>query len=820
MLFGKKKTQIKRDENQPKEAVAKKKKVSSNRRIPKDVHESIPYKSVYPNGIIEDYDGCFSKSYRIEDANFQTEDENKKEAMFMDYERLLNCVSKGMRAQLVIYNRSVDADTVRNNVLMKPRDDGHNDMRDEWNDLFLEKLQSGRNNLSKEKIFTITTEADSIITANDILKNADKDVNAAVRKINRVDTKPMTIGERLGILYDIYNYNNDFPFAKKVASITQNNQLDLNTLSRHGMSTKDLIGPDSMDWYASKFNIGEACCAAYYLDHLPTILNTDILNSISNISCNMLLSVTYVPLDQSVAVKMIREQATAVHAQIANIQKQNGGLNYIPSELENASEQTKDLLSDIMKRDQKIFKVSVIIILFAKNQEELNQYTKTLRSTVQGNLCQLRRLTNQQELAFNTALPLAEMQVSLDRILTTEAAGVFQPFSVQELYQKDGNYYGLNAISKNMIRYNRKSVSGAYTGIVLGKSGSGKSFLVKQELIQNYLNTNDQIIVIDPEGEYRKIAEALGGTVIKIDSSSKLHLNPLDMDMRFGGSGESPLVVKSDAILTLVEIMVGGEGMLSAIDKNIVQRCVSQIYRPYIDYMETQADRGITCDRSAMPTLADFYEALTKQPEPQAQMLATAIENYCVGVYDTFAHRTDPELNVDNRLIVYDVKDMTSGLKELAMEVCMNDAWNRIIQNGTNKKLTRYTDLYVDEFHLFTKTKSSARFIMQIAKRSRKYKGSMTCITQNCSDLLNNEESAAIVNNCDFTIMMNQSPSDRAILAEMYNISPALQEYITDKGAGMGIIYTGRTLIPFENIFDRPESKCFKIMDSRSMQES
>jgi hypothetical protein len=780
-----------------------------NTRIAKDVIETIPYRSVYPGlGIIEDLDGRFSKSYRLEDTNFVTEDDDKKASMFLNYERMLNSIVPGMIGQLNIFNRSVDMDTIRNQLLMKPNNDGLNHYRDEWNDVFLSKLQEGRNNLKKDKIFTVSVKADNIFTANDALKNIDRDVNKNVRAINGANTSPMTIEDRLGMLYDIYNLDNDLTFDKKVAPVSKNGKIDFALLHKYGMSSKDLIAPDSFDFARSQFRIGESYCAAFYVDHLPTILSTDILEDITNISCNMIVSVTYVPMEQGTAMQYIRRQDTSINAQIESMRDKNHS-DYIPAELEDAKVQTRELIKNVLSRDQKIFSVSCVVVLITKSQEELKQYTANLRSTLTSHLCQMRFLTNQEELALNTALPFAEMQISMDRMLTTEAASVFMPFNVRELFDTNGSvYYGLNAISKNMIMYNRKKAAN-FNGIILGKSGSGKSVFTKQEIAQLMLNSTDRIIIIDPEGEYVPMGKAFGASIVNIDSSNTNHINPLDMDMQYGGSNENPLAMKSDYVLTLIESMLGQGMELSPIAKTIVQRVTRNIFRGYYKIMQPLLKEGITCKLDAMPTLVDFYEELLKQREGEAQMLAAAIEPYCVGTSNLFAFRT----NVDRhaRMIIYDVSAMNGSVKELAMQVCMNDAWNHIITNG---KQGYYTDLYMDEFHLYTKTHTSAQFMQNIYKRARKWRGVPTGITQNIGDLLVNDEAKAMINNCNFIAMFNQSPMDRQSLAQMYQISPALQDYMTDQGIGIGILYTGKTLVPFESVYPHTEDDMFKLMIS------
>lgn len=806
-MFNKSKKDTPKNKDVNTKAATKKK-----QRIPKNVLDSIPYKSIYPNGIIQDYDNWYSRSYYLSDVNFATENEDKKVSMFLDYCKLLNTISPDMRAQLLIYNRTIDEDTIRNEILMKPSSDNRNHLRDEWNEEFLKKMQQGRNNLKKEKIFTISTYADNIAYANDKLNNINGEIQKNIRQITKQDTSVMKIEDRLSIMYDIYNYNNNLPFSKKIKPISEGGTIDWNDLARKGISSKDLIAPDSMEFCSNYFRLGDNYGKAFFIDSLPATLNTSFLDNISNLSCNMLLSVTFEPLEQSQVTKMIKNQDTAINAEIISLQKRNQGqyMDYIPTELERAKDQTKDLLHDIMTRDQKIFKVTLLVILLSESMESLNQYESSLRSITTGYLCQLRTLRHQEELSLNTALPLAEMHVPLDRMLTTESAGVFIPFTVHELYHRQGLYYGLNAISKNMIRYDRKTASN-YNGLVLGKSGSGKSFIVKEEIMQRLLTTDDKVIIIDPEGEYTKIGEAFGGTIIKIDNTNRYRINPLDMDINYAGNNENPIVMKIDYVISLVETMLGGDGMLEGEAKNALTKATKAIYMNYYNYIsENKGQTGMTCKKEEMPTLYDLYERLTKGGAV-AQALANGIESYCVGAYNNFASRTNVDTN--NRLIIYDVKDMGSSMKEVAMQVCMNDAWNHIIANSRTK---HYTALYIDEFHLFTKTRTSAKFMQNIYKRARKWKGIPTAITQNIGDLFVNEESTALVNNCDFILMMNQSPTDREILADMYQISTELQEYIKDRGFGIGLLYNGKTVVPFENSFDNFEAESFKIMDSRT----
>lgn len=413
---------------------------------------------------------------------------------------------------------------------------------------------------------------------------------------------------------------------------------------------------------------------------------------------------------------------------------------------------------------------------------------------------------------MNTALPLAQMQLeNTDRILTSESAAVYMPFNVQDINQMSGIYYGVNPLSGNMIRYDR-TTGANYNAMILGGSGSGKSFFVKEEISQIFLNSDKRIIIIDPQGEYAKMGKEFKATIMDISLNSKSHINPLDMDIQFGGEGENPIPMKCDAIETLIECMMGGANSISPIEKSIIHRVGKSIYRGYYKHMQEMAYlHGITCDKAAMPTLQDFYAELCKQQEPQAQYMATSIESYCVGNYAIFAERTN--VDTGNRMIIYDVSKMTSGMKELAMHVCMNDAWNHIISNGLQGI---YTALYFDEAHLFTKTRTSAAFLKNLYKTARKWKGMPTAITQNISDFYVNDEAEAIAKNCSFVVMMNQSPTDRATLQGMYSISSQLIEHITDQPPGNGLIYNGNTTVPMEGDFPT-NTRMYALMDSRQM---
>lgn len=789
-------------------------------RAPKDVLESIPYRTVYPfspTGMIEDYDGRFSCAYHLPDTNFDTASEDKQESMYGAYEKLINIADENMIAQVVMVNRTVDPDLVRNNLLMRPKQDGLNEYREEWNNVLLSGLSNGHNNVRKDKFFVVSTKARDAIEANDILKRVSNSVSKQMMRLTKQPVKPMSIDDRLALFYDIYNPHNGTSYTKTTRGLVdQNGKIDFHEYGKSMMQTKEIFAPSSMSFRYNSFTLGDTTfCRTFYISKLPHSMSTSFMNDITSLPCNMIFSVTFIPMNMAKAMAMIKAQKNGMDAQINKIESEAAEMGVsnsgaVSSELINARDEAEQMMLDVIQNDMHVFQVTPLVTLMCPSEDELKRQSNMLKQMVTGHNCSLRAMDHQQEIAFDTCLPLAAQHTEDDRVMTTEESCCYMPFDVQDLNQENGIYYGINPISGNMIIYNRKKGSNN-NGIVAGASGSGKSFLVKQGIAQRFLNTNDKIIIIDPEGEYSKLAKSFGGTIIDISLTGKTHINPLDMDMQYGGQGENPIPAKCDSIEVLIETMMGGADSISPIEKTCIHRVGRQIYRGYYEHMLPLLKKGITCDKAAMPTLQDFYYTLLKQPDPQAQYMATAIEEYCIGNQSIFAERTN--VDTDNRLIVYNVTEMSSGMKELAMHVCLNDAWNHMIANGIHGE---YTDLYIDEGHLFTKTHTSAQFMQNIYRRARKWHGMPTFITQNISDLFVNDEALAMLDNTSFMIIMNQSPNDRAYLQKMYpqQLSDMLMEYITDQPYGIGILYTGTSMVPFENSFPT-DTKMYEMMDSR-----
>lgn len=787
------------------------KKFSLFGNAPKTAQETIPYLSVYKNGIIEISENVFSKSYVIGDVNFSIASDEEQENIFMNYGKLLNMFGEKVTAQITIFNRNVDIGKFKKNVLLKLKGDGLDKYRLENNAIMEMKIGEGKNNITHEKYLTLSLEADNIDAAIKAFSKLDNEVSTFIKKINNADTQPMTLEERLSVLYDIYNLNADVPFQKK-AKISEHpaQTFDLNWLKRQGITTKDIIAPPSISFNYNHSMIGDKYAKTMFISNLPTYLETGILSDITDIPCNMLTSIHFESLGQDRTIKLIRNQLVNINSNVIDAQKKATKSGYSPdlisTDLKRAQEQANQLMDDVTTRNQKLFLVTLAITVFADNQTELDRYASMVKTAAQKHLCTARDLNYQQEYGFTTSLPLAYNKLFVQRLLTTEAASVFIPFSTQELSQNRGMYYGLNAVSRNLILFNRLNSKNA-NGVILGTPGSGKSFSAKREMINVLLTTDDDIYVIDPEREYAPLAALFGGEVVKIAAGSKTYINPLDMDINYADD-DDPITLKSDFVGSLCETVIGGKYGLSPVQKSVIDRCVRLVYQPYLKHMVSLGSTQ-TCDKAAMPTLDDFYQLLLKQPEPEAHSLALALELYCRGSLDTFAHKTN--VNTSSRFIIYDIKDIGSGMKEMGLQVCLNDIWNKII---TNKKLGKRTWFYIDEFYLLTQTDSSARFLQQVYKRARKWAGIPTGITQNVEDLLASKEARGIINNCDFIYMLNQSPLDRAELAAMLNMSPAQVSYITNSDAGQGLLYTGKHIVPFIDKFPTNNS-LYKAMTTK-----
>ncbi len=761
----------------------------------KTVQDSIPFVRVYEDrgeknpckGVIETSDGVFTKSYLINDTNYSDAGEEKQEVILETFKKMLTTFNVNCGYEITINNRTVDQQEFNNKVLMQYANDEYDEFRVQHNELVIDMMQQGKNNLRSEKYLTVTVNAETIEEALNKFVEIERDLDRKIKKINGIGLEALSLAERLEILHDIYNGNKVGNF-KKVFNID-------NIISQ-GISVKDVIGPTMMDFSKNDyFVIDDRYVRVFFLKSIPSRLATTLLENLSNISANSLISAHYDIQPQDKAVDFASAQVTNIGGEVVkaqkNLTKAGASPDLISPKLQTARNDASNLLAQLTEGNENLFHITISAVIFADSKDDLESVTMQIMTRAKEQLCALDTLKTQQEQGFDTALPLGLNLIHVHRVLPTDAACAIQPFSTQELQVKDGFYYGLNQLSKNIIVYNR-GISNNQNGVILGCPGAGKSFAAKMEMYQAYLNTrNSQIFIIDPEREYVGLGGFFNASVFSIMPGGENHINPLDLDISRDDEGGDPFAEKVDFVISIIEAMLGGRNTLNGYLKSIIDNTLQNLYAPYLQYLERERK---TIDTDMAPTLRDFYDELRARKEPEAKNLASAIQMYCVGSLNLFAHKTNIDTN--NRMIIYDTKNIGTQLQELGMQVCLNDIWNRML---SNKKKGIRTWFYIDEFYLLLHQKSSAEYLQMVWKRARKWMGSPTGITQNVSDLLASEEGNTILKTSDFALLLNQSFQDRLALAQIYELSEEQQGYVNQAESGEGLIYTSRSVVPFEN---------------------
>lgn len=797
------------------------KKKSTRLKVPKTVQQTIPYTAVYPDdGFIETSPGTFTRSYLIGDVNYQIAKDDEQVEMFMKFGQLMNSFESSMNFQITVNQKNINMDEFEEHTLLSLKGDNLDELRTERNNMLRKKIMEGKNHLVKEKYLTVAIKADSYEAAQAAFVRMDAEIDANVKKIGQASATPISSSKRLEILHDIYNIGEEGSFGNNMICheledgsteyIFADEKFRFDIMRRMGLTTKDMIGPSSFKFLGDYGMMGDTYFRALFLRKIPTFLSDNVLSELTNTECNMITSLHYKAIDGEKAQKLVRNQITNINANMVDKQKKASRAGYstelISPELRDAANETSELLDDINSKNQKLFYVTVVIVHFADSKQKLDSDTKAIQAIGRRLLCDVKKLSQQQENGLNTALPLANNQLAIKRTLTTESAAVFMPFQNQELNDISGMYYGNNAVSHNIIQFDRRMRKNG-NGFIFGTPGSGKSMTAKQEMLTVLLSSDDTVVVIDPEGEYYPMAEMLGGEVIRIAAGADIHINPFDIDLSEDmDEKDDPMAIKADFIVSLCETIVGERYGLAPQQRSIIDRCVKKAYEPYLSSRDPITGKY---DQSRLPTLVDFYNLLRQQPGIEAMQLADGLEIYITGSLNIFAHQTNVEYS--KRFVVFDIKDVGSTMKSMALLVVLDNIWNRMV---AGRKQCRYTWTFIDEIYLLFKNESSAEFLKNLYKRARKYYGLPTGITQNVSDLLENDTARTMISNCESIIMLNQAPLDRAQLAELLNLSPTQLGFVTNSNPGEGLIYDGSVVVPFINKLPK-ETKQYMAMTTK-----
>lgn len=742
--------------------------------------KSIPYREMAKDGICRVQEKYYSKTIRFYDINYQLAQNEDKNAIFENWCDFLNYFDSTIHFQISFINHHSNMKEYESVIQIQPQNDAFDDVRMEYAQMLKNQLAKGNNGLVRTKYITFGIEADNIREAKPKLERIEADILNNF-KVLGVSAYPLSGEERLQIMYETFNPEEEAPF-----------QFTYDKVLRTGMGTKDFIAPTSFVFKNGKdFMMGNTIGAVSYLQILAPELTDKMLAEFLDMDRNLIVNLHIQSLDQMKAIKLVKSKVTDINRMKIEEQKKAVRSGYdmdiIPSDLNTYGGEAKRLLEDLQSRNERMFLVTVLFVNTARTKQELDNAVFQTSGIAQKYNCSLRRLDYMQEPGLMSSLPLGLNLIPIKRALTTTSTAIFVPFTTQELFMAgESLYYGLNALSNNMIMVDRKKLKNP-NGLILGTPGSGKSFSAKREITNAFFATKDDIIIGDPEGEYYPLVHALGGQVIHISPTSHDYINPMDINLDYSDD-DNPLGFKSDFILSLCELIMGSRNGIEAEEKSVIDRCLPIVYQKYFENPVPEN----------MPVLGDLYDCLRAQKEVQAQRIATALEIYVNGSLKVFNHRTNVELN--NRIVCFDIKDLGKQLKKLGMLIVQDQVWNRVTINRAAHKSTRY---YIDEFHLLLKEEQTAAYSVEIWKRFRKWGGIPTGITQNIKDLLASREIENIFENSDFIYMLNQAAGDRQILAKQLNISPHQLSYVTNSGEGEGLIFYGSTIIPFKDKFDK-----------------
>lgn len=789
------KTKLSRADRKQIEAAIAKAKNTDKRH--KSAQDSIPFQRMFPDGICRVTDNYYSKTVQFQDINYQLNQNEDKTAIFDSWCDFLNYFDSSIHFQLSFVNLAANKDSYAQTIAIPPRADAFNQLRTEYTKMLQTQLARGNNGLVKTKFITFGVEADNLKTAKPRLERIEIDILNNFKRLG-VQAEPLNGHDRLKLMHDVLHMDEQEPF-----------RFSWDWLVPSGLSVKDFIAPSSFEFRTgSSFAVGKKYGRASFLQILAPELNDRMLADFLDMESSVIVSMHIQSVDQVKAIKTIKRKITDLDKMKIEEQKKAIRAGYdmdiIPSDLATYGNEAKKLLQELQSRNERMFLLTFIILNTAGSMQQLKNNVFQANSIAQKYNCQLTTLDFRQEEGLMSSLPLGLNEITIQRGLTTSSVAIFVPFTTQELFQtgKEALYCGINALSNNLIMVDRKLLKNP-NGLILGTPGSGKSFSAKREIANVFLVTDDDIIICDPEAEYGPLVEHLHGQVIKISPTSTDYINPMDLNLNYSDD-ENPLSLKSDFILSLCELIVGGKDGLMPVEKTIIDRCVRLVYRNYLNDPRPEN----------MPILGDLYEELRKQDEKEAQYIATALEIYVTGSLNVFNHQTN--VDIHSRVVAYDIKELGKQLKKIGMLIVQDQVWNRVTVNREAHKSTRY---YIDEMHLLLKEEQTASYTIEIWKRFRKWGGMPTGVTQNVKDLLSSREVENIFENSDYIYMLNQASGDRQILAKQLNISPHQLSYVTHSGEGEGLLFYGNIILPFVDRFPK-DTELYRVLTTKPQEVS
>lgn len=745
-------------------------------KAPKSIQQTIEIMKVAENGIFEVAKNRFSKCYRFQDINYTTTNETEQIDIFERYCKFLNSLDVSFK--ITINNKNKDMEQVRDYVFLQRKDDGYDGFRSIYNNIMEQKIHEGRQGIEQERYLTITIERKNFEEAKAQFATIEASVHKAFGELG-AEIVPLSGNERIKVLYDYYHLGDENSF-----------DFDIREARKVGADFRNDLCNGMIQFYPDYFKDEKKFCRALFIKKYPSSLSDRFLNEITSLPVHSITSIDVVPIPKDMTTKILQKKYLGIESDIIKQQRVRNKNNDFSSEISYnkriEKKEIEEIMDDVRENDQCLYYVSVTVILMADSKEELDSMTETVETIGKRNSVTIEEHYLKQRESLNTALPIGVRQVETMRTMLTQSLAVLMPFNVQELNDKQGCYYGINQVSKNINIGNRKKLING-NGFVFGVPGSGKSFFCKMEMGNVFLSGNDEIIVIDPMNEYFDIAQTYGGTVVNMSTYTDNYVNPLDMDVWSLDLNDSRGMIreKGEFMLGLCEQCMGES--LNSRQKSIIDRCVRKLY------IEIARNR-----EKYVPIMSDFYEILMNQPEDEARDIALSLELFVNGSLNIFNHQTN--VDVDNRFTVYGIRDLGTELSPITMLVMMESIQNRIIANG---KRGIATWLYIDEFHVLLNSEYSAKYLQQLWKKVRKQGGLCTGITQNIVDLLQNYTATTMLANSEFVALLKQANTDSSRMAEVIGVSEAQLRFVTNTSSGMGLMKCGNVVIPFDNTIEK-----------------
>ena len=761
---------------------------------PHTAQDTLPFRQMFPDGLCKLDDNTWSKCIEFEDVNYQLAQPDQQTAIFEGLCDLYNSHDSSIGMEISLPCRHMNQEDFLKRIEIAAQGDTFDGIRQLYTQMLRRQLEKGNNGIVKAKLLVLTI--------------TESDIRAARARFARIILDALNHFKVMGALAKVLDGREWLELLHGILHPDgERFSFDWDWLAPSGLHVKDFIAPSAFRFASARqFQMGTKFCAASFLQITAPEMDDRILAELLNTESDLLLSIHIRSMDQTEAIKTVKRKITDIDGMKIDAQKravrEGFDMDIVPTDIATYAVEAKNILRDLQSRNERMFLVTFLVVNMADSKRKLDNDIARAASVAQQYNCQFTHLDFQQEQGFVSALPLGVNQIHIQRGLTTSAVSILMPFTTQEIFQGgDALYYGINASSGNMILADRKQ-NKTPNGLILGTTGSGKSFSAKREILNVFLVTKDDILICDPESEYFPLVERLGGQVIRLTPSGSgggrsYYLNPLDINLNYS-EDDNPLALKSDFILSFCEVAAGDKFGLTPVEKTIIDRSLRKVYRGYLADPRPEN----------MPILEDLWDEIRAQPEPEAQRVSSALELYVHGSLNVFNHRTNVDIN--NRLVCFDIKSLGKQLKNLGMLVIQDQVWNRVTVNRSEGRSTRY---YVDEFHLLLHGEV-ASWSVEIWKRFRKWGGIPTGITQNVKDLLGSPEIENILENSDFIYLLNQASGDRAILCERLNISAKQAAHISNAPPGEGLLFFDNVILPFVDHFPT-DNELYSIMTTK-----